>query len=146
MISDQSGKKFKETRGERIETPVEFDQNIANLMTRIEQKRKEKIMKQEAKLRKAMEEDNNKVLEEAQNNILSRQKRLSISDKDIETKNNDALALNKVDNENVVNLKSKDTSIVNNIVNENPNAKNTNIFNQTVNENSKFNDVLTQKE
>ena len=76
-ISEESGRKYKETRGERIETPVQFDDSINKLLAKIELKRKEKMIKVEVK---AEEQErilvNNLALETAENSIVSRQKRL----------------------------------------------------------------------
>ena len=81
MISDESGRRFKETRGERLEIPVEFDENIASLLAKIEQKRKEKMMRLEAKMQEAARA-NADALETAKNSIISRNKRLNIDKSD----------------------------------------------------------------
>ena len=81
MISDESGKRFKETRGERLDIPVEFDENIASLLAKIEQKRKEKMMRLEAKMQEAARA-NADALETAKNSIISRNKRLNIDKSD----------------------------------------------------------------
>ena len=81
MISDESGRRFKETRGERLEIPVEFDENIASLLAKIEQKRKEKVMRLEAKMQEAARA-NADALETAKNSIISRNKRLNIDKSD----------------------------------------------------------------
>ena len=78
MISESSGKRYQETRGEKLEIPVEFDQNISNLLAKIELKRQERIIRKEAELKENVE---NNALENAKHSVDSRQKRLNISSK-----------------------------------------------------------------
>ena len=100
-ISEESGRKYKETRGERIETPVQFDDSINKLLAKIELKRKEKMIKVEVK---AAEEErilvNDLALESAENSIVSRQKRLDTFQQNQKVKSKQVKPNLKTENDN----------------------------------------------